>query len=76
MMRPSSDVWLPRSSHLHPPTCTRRPRPHRCSTLAAEFNGEVAIGVPQPKAAPAEAAEGAIGVNNNNYVRDQGQNVG
>lgn len=46
------------------------------STLATEFNGEVAIGVPQPKAVDQHAEEGAIGINNNNYVRDQGQNVG
>jgi SPIRAL1-like protein len=48
--------------------------PARCRELAAEFNGEVAIGVPQAKAAI--GADGPIGVNNNNYVRDQGQNVG
>lgn len=56
-----------------------RVRDHMLETgnleLAAEFNGEVAIGVPQAKAA-ASHTDGPIGVNNNNYVRDQGQNVG
>lgn len=45
--------------------------------LVAEWNGEIAQGVPQPKANRADhAAEGAIGVNNNNYSRSSGQNVG
>ncbi|KAL4432785.1 hypothetical protein ABPG77_008111 [Micractinium sp. CCAP 211/92] len=43
--------------------------------LVREFNGEVAIGVPQPVARPAEE-EGAIGIRNNNYTRAEGQNVG
>jgi SPIRAL1-like protein len=47
------------------------------STLATEYNGEVAHGVPQPVADRSEVAgEGAIGVNNNNYSRNEGQNVG
>lgn len=46
-----------------------------CSELVREFNGEVAIGVPQPVARPAEE-EGAIGIRNNNYTRAEGQNVG
>lgn len=53
------------------PPCAR----HRCSELVREFNGEIAIGVPQPAARPAEE-EGAIGVRNNNYTRAEGQNVG
>ncbi|KAI7845194.1 hypothetical protein COHA_001238 [Chlorella ohadii] len=56
-----------------------RVRDHMLETgnldLAAEFNGEVAIGVPQAKAASGQP-DGPIGVANNNYVRDQGQNVG
>lgn len=59
-----------------PPSLTvSLPDPLLRSELAAEFNGEVAIGVPQAKAA-GPLADGPIGVNNNNYVRDQGQNVG
>jgi hypothetical protein len=47
------------------------------STLATEFNGEVAFGVPQPAANRADQASlGAIGINNNNYIRSDGQNVG
>jgi len=45
--------------------------------LATEFNGEVAIGVPRPVENRADHAdEGAIGINNNNYLRSDGQNVG
>lgn len=47
------------------------------STLVTEYNGEVAHGVPKPVADRSEVAgEGAIGVNNNNYSRNEGQNVG
>ncbi len=65
----------------HPPTLCQAPPPVALasppprSDLAAEFNGEVAIGVPQAKAASGQP-DGPIGVANNNYVRDQGQNVG
>ncbi|KAL4458125.1 hypothetical protein ABPG75_012990 [Micractinium tetrahymenae] len=56
-----------------------RVREHMLQTgnteLVTEFNGEVAHGVPQPAARPAEE-EGAIGVRNNNYSRSEGQNVG
>lgn len=58
----------------HPHCCPAPPLHNTRSSLAAEFNGEVALGVPQPKAAAAN--DGAIGVNNNNYSREQGQNVG
>lgn len=47
------------------------------STLVTEYNGEIAHGVPREVANRADhASEGAIGVNNNNYSRNEGQNVG
>ncbi|EFN58381.1 hypothetical protein CHLNCDRAFT_140278 [Chlorella variabilis] len=46
-------------------------------TLVTEYNGEIAHGVPREVANRADhASEGAIGVNNNNYSRNEGQNVG
>ena len=62
---------------LSPPPLAFPTHPTLRSTLATEYNGEVAHGVPQPVADRSEVAgEGAIGVNNNNYSRNEGQNVG
>mgnify|MGYP001810502703 CR=1 FL=1 len=40
-----------------------------------EWNGEVAMGIAPPVAQPRNE-DGGIGINDNNYSRSEGQNVG
>ena len=62
-----------RYSRKVPPALAR----FACSELVSEFNGEVAHGVPAQSTSRLDhASEGAIGINNNNYARAEGQNVG
>ena len=64
---------LARPPHIASPPCLCP----ACSSLVAEYNGEVTQGV-APATAVGEAAEGegALGVATNNYSRTEGQNVG